>query len=103
MAFDSRSGVNFVAIDVPVLARKKYDAESIYDTSAIKSYFANIGVGKTIEAKPCFTATPVNYGEDDVDTGIHYLFTHILGKVVLRECVILPVRLERFFGNRWQL
>lgn len=72
---------NFVAIDVPVLARKKYDAESIYDTSAIKSYFANIGVGKTIEAKPCFTATPVNYGEDDVDTGIHYLFTHILGKV----------------------
>lgn len=72
---------NFVAIDVSVLARKKYDAESIYDTSAIKSYFANIGVGKTIEAKPCFPAIPVNYGEDDVDTGIHYLFTHILGKV----------------------
>ncbi len=22
---------------------------------------------------------PVNFGEDDVDTGIHYLFTHILG------------------------
>ena len=72
---------NFVAIDVSVLAREKYDAESIYDTSAIKSYFANIGVGKTIEAKPCFPAIPVNYGEDDVDTGIHYLFTHILGKV----------------------
>lgn len=72
---------NFVAIDVPVLAKKKYDAESIYDTSAIKSRFANIGVGKAIEAKPCFPAIPVNYGEDDVDTGIHYLFTHILGKV----------------------
>jgi hypothetical protein len=72
---------NFVAIDVPVLARKKYDAERIYDTSTIKSHFANIGVGKTIEAKPCFPAIPVNYGEDDVDTGIHYLFTHILGKV----------------------
>lgn len=72
---------NFVAIDVPVLAREKYDAKRIYDTSAIKRHFANIGIGKTIEAKRCFPAIPVNYGEDDVDTGIHYLFAHILGKV----------------------
>lgn len=72
---------NFVAIDVPVLARKKYNAERIYDTSTIKRHFANIGIEKKIEAKPCFPAIPINYGEDDVDTGIHYLFTHILEKI----------------------
>ena len=72
---------NFVAIDVPVLAREKYDAERIYDNSGIKDHFANIGAGKAIEAKPCFPAVPVNYGEDDVDTGIHYLFTHVLKKI----------------------
>lgn len=72
---------NFVAIDVPVLSSKKYDAERIYDTTAIKSHFADIGVKKAIEPAPCFPAVPVNYGEDDVDTAIHYLFTHILGHV----------------------
>ncbi len=72
---------NFVAIDAPVLAKKKYNVQRIYDTSAIKRHFANIGVRKKIESKPCFPAIPTNYGEDDVDTGIHYLFTYILNEV----------------------
>ncbi len=72
---------DFVAMDVPVLAKKKYDAERIYHTSSIKRHFASIGIGKSIEAKPCFPPIPVNYGEDDVDTGIHYLFAHVLSEI----------------------
>lgn len=33
-----------------------------------------------IKQKSAFSSTPINFGEDDVDTAIHYLFTHILGK-----------------------
>lgn len=72
---------NFVAIDVPVIGKKKYDVACIYDTTQIKNHYTGIGTEKTIEAKTCFSSVPVNFGEDDVDTGIHYLFSHILGKV----------------------
>ncbi|MCM1045094.1 MAG: hypothetical protein NC417_06265 [Candidatus Gastranaerophilales bacterium] len=71
---------NYVVLDIPVLAGKKYDAERVYDTSKIKEHFINTGTNKKISAKPAFSNVPVNFGEDDVDTGIHYLFTHIIGK-----------------------
>lgn len=71
---------NYVLLDVPVLARKEYDAKRIYNTTKIKEYFANSGTDKGISDKPVFSSVPVNFGEDDVDTGIHYLFTHILGR-----------------------
>lgn len=71
---------NYVVLDVPVLARKKYDAERIYDTTRIKEYFTSIGIDESLSDKPAFSSVPVNFGEDDVDTGIHYLFTHILGR-----------------------
>jgi len=69
---------NFVILDVPVLAKRKYDVERIYDTNCIKNYFTNIGIGKMLNPKPAFSSVPVSFGEDDVDTGIHYLFTYIL-------------------------
>ena len=71
---------NYVVLDVPVLARKKYDAERIYDTTRIKEHFTSIGIDESLSDKPAFSSVPVNFGEDDVDTGIHYLFTHILGR-----------------------
>ncbi len=70
---------NFVVLDVPVLARNRYDAERVYNTTDIKNHFSNIGTVNCINSKPAFSSVPVNFGEDDVDTGIHYLFTHILG------------------------
>ena len=69
---------DFVLLDVPVLAKQQYDAERIYDTRKIKEYYLNIGEGTAISPKPVFSSFPINIGEDDVDTGIHYLFTHIL-------------------------
>lgn len=71
---------NFIVLDVPVIARIQYDAERVYDTSHIKKYFSNMGTVNRINPKPAFSSVPVNFGEDDVDTGIHYLFTRILGK-----------------------
>ena len=70
---------NYVVLDVPVIARNKYDTERVYDTTAIKTHFSNLGTANCINSKPAFSSVPVNFGEDDVDTGIHYLFTHILG------------------------
>lgn len=71
---------NYVVLDVPVIARTRYDAERIYDTSIIKNHFSSMGTVNSINPKPAFSSVPVNFGEDDVDTGIHYLFTHILGR-----------------------
>ena len=71
---------NYVILDVPVLSRKKYDADRVYDTTSLKEYFTSIGKDKSLSDKPAFSSIPVNFGEDDVDTGIHYLFTHILGR-----------------------
>ena len=71
---------NYVVLDVPVIARKKYDAERVYDTSDIKEFFTGIGIDESVTEKSAFSSVPVNFGEDDVDTGIHYLFTHILGQ-----------------------
>lgn len=70
---------NYVLLDVPVLASSKYDAERLYDTSLLKEYYSNLGTGKNIQPRNTFSNVPINFGEDDVDTGIHYLFTHILG------------------------
>lgn len=69
---------DFVMLDVPVLSRPGSDATRAYGTSDIKNYFAGIGNGRAVQSKPAFSSIPVNYGEDDVDTGIHYLFTQIL-------------------------
>lgn len=88
MALAERNGLwrsilalsNYVVMDVPVLSKKQYDAERFYDTSNIKDHFSCLGVGNSIKQKSAFSSTPINFGEDDVDTAIHYLFTHILGK-----------------------
>lgn len=69
---------NFVVLDVPVLANEEYDTERFYNTSGIKDYYGNLGMDGTLLPKPVFSNIPINFGEDDVDTGIHYLFSHIL-------------------------
>ncbi len=71
---------DFIILDVPVLGKKNYAVERVYNTSDIKKYFFSLGSGKDIMPKHAFSNAPVNFGEDDVDTGIHYLFTHILGR-----------------------
>ena len=69
---------NYVVLDVPVIARKKYDVKRVYDTSKIKAFYTIHGIDQQLRNRPYFSNVSVNFGEDDVDTGIHYLFTHIL-------------------------
>ena len=73
---------NYVILDAPILTGDTYayDIERIYDTNIVKKYFSNLGIGNSINPKPAFESMPISFGEDDVDTGIHYLFTHILKK-----------------------
>lgn len=71
---------NYLLLDVPVLAKPKYSAVRLYDVTPIKQHYASIGAGKTLQAKPAFSNIPSRFGEDDVDTGLHYLFAHVLGE-----------------------
>lgn len=75
---------NYVALDVPVLTRRSddaYDAEVLLDTSALKEYY----IGKLPDedglTQEDFPSIPQSFHEDDVDTGIHFLFSHLLHKV----------------------
>ena len=99
---------DFVVLDVPVLARKKYDATRIYNTGDIKEYYKNLGAEQEVMQKPAFSNIPVNFGEDDVDTGIHYLFTHILHDVCFEGMCNPPGGdwsgfsvIEGDYENRW--
>lgn len=99
---------NFVLLDVPVLGSQKYDVERIYDTSALKDYYNNLRTGKTVKAKAAFSNVSVNFGEDDVDTSIHYLFTHILSDFCFEGMCNPPGGdwsgfsvLDNEYENRW--
>jgi hypothetical protein len=99
---------DFVLLDVPVLGRRKYDATRLYYTSELKSFYNSLGKGKSLVALPTFSSVPVNYGEDDVDTGIHYLFTHILGEHCFEGMCNPPGGdwsgfsvIDNEFENRW--
>ena len=69
---------NFLALDVPVISMKRYDIGRIYDINNVKNLFLTDSAVNHINSKPVFSNVPKNFGEDDVDTGIHYLFAHVL-------------------------
>lgn len=69
---------DYVVLDVPVLALKAYDAARVYDNRPIKAEYADMGMEHPLGLRPAFSSIPVHYGEDDVDTAIHYLFAHAL-------------------------
>lgn len=68
---------NFVALDVPVLARRSYDAEVLLDTNAMKSCYIQCPNENRLTQNE-FSNIPQSFHEDDVDTGIHFLFSHLL-------------------------
>lgn len=71
---------NYVAIDAPIKTRRNtYDAELLLDTSDLKAAYNDMGNIDRL-CRPVFSSIPQEYHEDDVDTGIHYLFSHLLGE-----------------------
>lgn len=75
---------DFVAVDCPVLDTKTLK-QQIYNTRDIKfSYQGNLPAGK-LEMET-FSSHPLGFHEDDVDAGIHDLFTHQLPGVFEGLC-----------------
>ena len=80
----SENAENFVALDVPVLTRNSasaYDAEVLLDTSELKRrYIGQVPDGDKL-TQDAFSSITQSFHEDDVDTGIHFLFSHLLHEV----------------------
>lgn len=72
---------DFVALDVPVLAGRSHDEEILLDTSALKKHYVEqLPEGDGLKQND-FSSIPQSFHEDDVDTGIHFLFAHLLREV----------------------
>lgn len=72
---------DYVALDVPVLAPNPFDAEVLLNTSALKGRYIGQGLQDGGLTNSEFSGVPQAYHEDDVDSGIHFLFSHLLRKV----------------------
>lgn len=69
---------NYLALDVPLLGGTKADAETLIDLSRLNvEYTAIADAGQNL-CRPCFSSVPISFHEDDVDTGIHYVFSWLL-------------------------
>lgn len=72
---------NFVALDVPVISDRPYDQEILLDTSELKKYYLEQSSDIYELTQAAFSSSPQSFHEDDVDTGIHFLFSHCLREV----------------------
>lgn len=72
---------NYLALDAPVLSSRPSDVEVLLDTSALKEHYIKQIPQCRELTQPEFSSVPQSFHEDDVDTGIHFLFSHLLGKV----------------------
>lgn len=72
---------NYVALDVPVLRGRVSDAEVLLDTSDLKEYYTTTVENDNGLTRPVFSSVPQEYHEDDVDTGIHFIFAHLMRDV----------------------
>ena len=73
---------NYVLLDAPILGNPKIkDVEELLFTTGYKQQYTRLKTyASKIESK-VFSSAPREYHEDDVDTGIHYLFTEVLKAV----------------------
>lgn len=72
---------NYVALDVPILATRFRDETVLLDTSALKARYTEQHPVKNGLTQKAFSSIPKSFHEDDVDTGIHFLFAHLLHTV----------------------
>ena len=69
---------NYLALDVPLLGGTNADAEKLLDLSHLNAEYTAIADAGQSLRRPCFSSVPTSFHEDDVDTGIHYLFSWLL-------------------------
>lgn len=70
---------DYVLLDCPVLHSKgEEDVCTIVDSRRLKARYMSIGQDESSLSKRVFSSSPREFHEDDVDTGIHFLFAHVL-------------------------
>ncbi len=73
---------NYVLLDAPILGNSKVkDVEELLFTTGYKQQYMRLKKYASLIEGRSFSSAPQEYHEDDVDTGIHYLFTEVLKPV----------------------
>lgn len=72
---------NYLVLDVPLLGGVDPEAQALMDFSQINTEYTAIADAEQRLCRPAFSSMPVSFHEDDVDTGIHYIFSRLLRKV----------------------
>lgn len=73
---------DYVLLDAPILGNKQLtDVEELIFTTGIKQHYTRPSKQSNQIIGNAFFSAPKEYHEDDVDTGIHYLFTEVLKSV----------------------
>lgn len=72
---------NYLALDVPIIAGHSYDEEVLLDTSALKEHYVGQLPDESGLTQDDFSSIPQSFHEDNVYTGINFLFSHLLHEV----------------------
>lgn len=73
---------DYVLLDAPILgSRKVKDVETLMHTTGLKQKYTQTTHNSSTITSKVFSNTPTEYHEDDVDTGIHFMFTEVLKNV----------------------
>ena len=73
---------NYVLLDAPILGNRQVkDVEELLFTTGQKQYYTHLKAYQSKIQSHVFSSSPREYHEDDVDTGIHYLFTEVLKSI----------------------
>lgn len=67
---------DYILLDSKIIAKPPYDINELLDTSEFKQEYSKSPNCKTLQ-NSVFSSVPQEYHEDDVDTGLHFLFTHL--------------------------
>lgn len=99
---------DFICLDAPVLTTSAKSVQKIYDNRRLKNRFIKCKMNESIPKMESFSTYPVTFGEDDVDTVLHYLFAHVLSKSCFESMCNPPGGdwsgfsiLHNGYENRW--
>lgn len=80
---------DYIALDVPIITSSPYDEEVLLETSILKERYLRQSPDENALTQDVFSSIPQSFHEDDVDTGIHFLFSHLLNEWCF-ECMCNP-------------
>ena len=80
---------NYVLLDAPILGNRQLkDVEELLFTTGQKQLYTRFKAYQSKIQGNAFSSSPREYHQDDVDTGIHYLFTEVLNSIYERQILL---------------